>query len=44
MFVIAAPNREFPPDADALALAGLVVDSLEQLVPDAILTAMHSRA
>ena len=42
MFVIAAPNREFPPDADALSLAGLVVDSLEQLTPEAILTAVRS--
>src|SRR5581483_3996674 len=31
--VIAVPNREFPPDAGALALADLVLGSLEQLTP-----------
>ena len=36
MTVIAVPNREFPPDADALALAGLVVDSLAQLTVDRV--------
>jgi HAD superfamily hydrolase (TIGR01509 family) len=36
MFVIAVPNREFPPAADALALAGLTVHNLEQLTPAAI--------
>jgi HAD superfamily hydrolase (TIGR01509 family) len=33
MFVVAVPNREFPPDQDALALAALVLDSLDALSP-----------
>jgi HAD superfamily hydrolase (TIGR01509 family) len=36
MVVIAVPNREFPPGADALRLADLEIDSLEQLTPAAI--------
>ena len=36
MAVIAVPNREFPPDADALGLTDLVIESLEQLTPAAI--------
>jgi HAD superfamily hydrolase (TIGR01509 family) len=36
MVVIASPNREYPPDPDALALAALVVKSLDELTPDAI--------
>jgi HAD superfamily hydrolase (TIGR01509 family) len=36
MIVIAVPNREFPPGADALRLADLEIDSLEQLTPAAI--------
>jgi HAD superfamily hydrolase (TIGR01509 family) len=39
MVVVALPSREFPPDAEALALADLVVDSLDQLTPEVILTA-----
>jgi beta-phosphoglucomutase-like phosphatase (HAD superfamily) len=31
MRVIAVPNREFPPEADAVALAADVLDSLEAL-------------
>ena len=34
--VIASPNREYPPGPDALALAALVVESLDELTPDAI--------
>jgi hypothetical protein len=34
MIVIAVPNREFPPSADALALADEVLVSLTQLTPD----------
>ena len=34
--VIASPNREYPPEADALALAALVVESLDELTPEAI--------
>lgn len=40
MFVVAVPNREFPPSDDALALAGLVVHSLDELTPEAILGAL----
>jgi HAD superfamily hydrolase (TIGR01509 family) len=36
MAVIAVPNRTFPPAGDALALADLTVDSLEELTPGAI--------
>lgn len=36
MAVIAVPNREFPPDPDALRLADLELKSLEQLTPSAI--------
>ena len=36
MRVIAVPNREFPPGADALKLAALVLGSLEQLTPEVV--------
>ena len=36
MRVIAVPNREFPPDPGALALAGAVVPTLESLTPDVV--------
>ena len=36
MTVIAIPNREFPPTADALALADEVIHSLTELVPDRV--------
>src|SRR5262249_42360758 len=36
MVVIASPNREYPPGPEALALAALVVESLDELTPDAI--------
>jgi beta-phosphoglucomutase-like phosphatase (HAD superfamily) len=36
MAVVAVPNREFPPAPDALALAALCVDTLDQLRPEAI--------
>ena len=39
MLVIASPNRDYPPEPDALALAALVVESLDELTPDAIETA-----
>jgi HAD superfamily hydrolase (TIGR01509 family) len=32
--VVALPNREFPPDPDALRLATVVLDSLEELSPE----------
>jgi hypothetical protein len=34
--VIANPNREYPPEPDVLAQAALVVNSLDELTPDAI--------
>jgi beta-phosphoglucomutase-like phosphatase (HAD superfamily) len=33
MLVVALPNREFPPADDALGLAAVVLDSLEELSP-----------
>lgn len=36
MLVVAIPNREFPPDAEALALADLVLPSLDELTEDAL--------
>jgi HAD superfamily hydrolase (TIGR01509 family) len=37
MLVVAVPNREFPPDPDAVALAALVIDSLDELTESALL-------
>ena len=34
--VIAVPNRDFPPEPDAIALATLVLDSLEELTPQRV--------
>jgi HAD superfamily hydrolase (TIGR01509 family) len=36
MAVIAVPNSDFPPEPDALALAVVVLDSLEELSPDRV--------
>jgi HAD superfamily hydrolase (TIGR01509 family) len=36
MAVIAVPNRDFPPDTDALELADVVLDSLKELTPEVI--------
>jgi HAD superfamily hydrolase (TIGR01509 family) len=36
MTLIAVPNRDFPPDPDALELAAVALDSLEQLTPKLI--------
>ena len=36
MRVVAIPNRVFPPGPEALALAGVVLDSLAELTPEAI--------
>lgn len=36
MAVIAVPNRGFPPDPDALGLADLTIESLEELTPATI--------
>jgi HAD superfamily hydrolase (TIGR01509 family) len=43
MVVVAAPNRDYPPEANALALADLVVESLDQLVPPALEKAARRR-
>jgi beta-phosphoglucomutase-like phosphatase (HAD superfamily) len=36
MAVIAVPNSDFPPEPDALALAVVVLDSLEELSPERV--------
>jgi HAD superfamily hydrolase (TIGR01509 family) len=36
MWVVAIPNRRFPPDEDALRLADVVLDSLTELTPERI--------
>jgi len=36
MRVIAIPNRDFPPDDEALVLADLALDSLGELTPEAV--------
>jgi HAD superfamily hydrolase (TIGR01509 family) len=36
MHVVAVPNAHYPPPADALALADVVLDSLSELVPDVV--------
>jgi HAD superfamily hydrolase (TIGR01509 family) len=36
MRVVAIPNREFPPHAEALGLADVVLDSLEALSPEVV--------
>jgi HAD superfamily hydrolase (TIGR01509 family) len=43
MLVIASPNREYPPPPEALALAALVVKSLDALTPEAIECAAQAR-
>jgi len=42
MAVIAIPNRMYPPDRQALELADVVLDSLEQLTPEAVSRACES--
>jgi beta-phosphoglucomutase-like phosphatase (HAD superfamily) len=37
LLVIAVPNPVFPPRADALESAGVVIDSLAELTPELIL-------
>jgi beta-phosphoglucomutase-like phosphatase (HAD superfamily) len=44
MTVIAAPNRDYPPEAAAVALAALVIDTLNELTPAAIIEAASPRA
>jgi HAD superfamily hydrolase (TIGR01509 family) len=36
MAVIAVPNKDFPPEPEAVALAALVLDSLEELSPEKV--------
>jgi HAD superfamily hydrolase (TIGR01509 family) len=36
MRVVAIPNRRYPPPDDALALADLVLNSIDELVPDVV--------
>jgi HAD superfamily hydrolase (TIGR01509 family) len=36
MLVVAIPNRVFPPGREALALADVVLESLDELTPDAV--------
>jgi HAD superfamily hydrolase (TIGR01509 family) len=36
MGVIAVPNQDFPPEPDALELADVVLDSLEELTPERV--------
>jgi HAD superfamily hydrolase (TIGR01509 family) len=43
MVVVAIPNREFPPEADALSLADVVLSKLDELTPDAVLSAAQGR-
>jgi HAD superfamily hydrolase (TIGR01509 family) len=42
MSVIAVPNPHYPPDADALTLAAVVIESLDELTPELVETA-HER-
>jgi HAD superfamily hydrolase (TIGR01509 family) len=39
MYVVAIPNRAFPPPDDALALANVVLDSIRELAPETLLDA-----
>jgi HAD superfamily hydrolase (TIGR01509 family) len=43
MLVIAVPNRDFPPDQSAVALAALVVESVAELTPQSLLAAARRR-
>jgi HAD superfamily hydrolase (TIGR01509 family) len=43
MTVIAVPNRQFPPDDDALALAAVVVATLQHVTVDLVATAGRRR-
>ena len=44
MVVVAVPNRELPPTGEALALADLVVRSLDELTPEALARAYSPTA
>ena len=41
--VVAIPNRVFPPGPEALSLSGVVLDSLDELTPEAIEEASGAR-
>jgi HAD superfamily hydrolase (TIGR01509 family) len=43
MRIVAIPNRVFPPGAEALALADVVLDSVAELRPEAIVAASDAR-
>jgi HAD superfamily hydrolase (TIGR01509 family) len=43
MLVVAIPNRQFPPSADALSLADLSVEAIGELTPDVIAEAARRR-
>jgi HAD superfamily hydrolase (TIGR01509 family) len=43
MTVIAVPNREFPPDEDALAVASAVLESVSDLTPERVLQSAEAR-
>ncbi len=36
MVVIASPNRDYPPEPNALTLEALVAESFDELTPDAL--------
>ncbi|MDQ6817577.1 MAG: HAD family phosphatase [Actinomycetota bacterium] len=42
MAVIAIPNPHYPPDEDALALAGASIDALEELTPELVERVGHA--
>ena len=42
MRVVAIPNAHFPPGEDALAEADVVLDSLDELTPEAVERAVGS--
>ena len=42
MRVVAIPNRQFPPDEESLALADRVLDSLDELTQEAVVSACGS--
>ena len=44
MLVVALPNHDFPPDADALALADVILGSLDDLTPAALENRARERA
>jgi hypothetical protein len=43
MHVVAIPNHVFPPNGEALSLAGVVLDSLAELTPEAVARANGDR-